>query len=95
MAEKKEDKKKTKRPTAVKRDYQNAERALRNQMAKSKTRTALRSLDTALQKKEPAQVKLALQNVYSALDKGVKTGLFKSNKANRLKARAATKAAKA
>jgi small subunit ribosomal protein S20 len=88
MVEKKEGKKdlKVKRPTAKKREIQNAKRELRNRAFRSKTRTAMRSLENS-----PEELSL----VYSLLDKGVKKGVFKKNKANRLKSRLSKKSLKA
>jgi len=84
MAEEKE-KKKKKRPTAEKRGIQNEKKQLRNQMMKSKIKTAVRQFGT---KKEPAQ----LSAVFSLLDKALKIGLYKKNKVNRLKSKFASAA---
>ena len=74
--------KKTKRPTALKRDIRNAKRQEINKAFKSKIRTTVRSLEEGN--------KDALPAVYSVLDRAVKRGIYKQNKANRLKARATT-----
>lgn len=88
MAEK-EKKKKTKRPTAEKRDIRNAKRRDENRMFKSQVRTSLRSFGDTLGKGDRTLASEALNKVYSLMDKGVKKGIYKLNKANRTKARLA------
>jgi small subunit ribosomal protein S20 len=88
-----EEKKKTKRPTPLKRDSQNEKRRLINKSFKSSIRSTLRDFDEALASKDKTTVQKALSEVYSFMDKGTKRGLFKLNKANRTKARIAAKAA--
>ena len=78
MAEEKD--KKTKRPTALKRDLQNEKRRLQNRSFTSKLKTTLR-------KAENGDSSVSLKEVHSLLDKAVKKNIFKKNKANRLKAR--------
>lgn len=85
--------KKTKRPTAQKREIQNKKRRLLNKTRRSKIRTAVRSLDEAISEKGITQEKL--NQIYSLVDKAVKTGLIKQNKADRTKARLAARVAKA
>ncbi len=91
MAEDKKKAKKTKRPTALKRDIQNAKRRMINKQFKSKVSTAIKSLQSALSTKD-ASVKDQLKSVYSLMDKGVKKGLYKKNKAARIKSKFASKA---
>ena len=88
MAEKKEVKK-VKRSTALKRDDQNLRRREQNKSYKSRVRTAIRSFHEKLEKGEPADK--VLDDVYSLLDKCVKTGVFKLNKASRTKSRLAAR----
>ncbi|MBN1915140.1 MAG: 30S ribosomal protein S20 [Parachlamydiales bacterium] len=84
MAE--EDKKKIKRPTAVKRDIQNAKRNLRNRSCKAQIKTAIRSVNTACADKQtPAEIQKKINLAYSLIDKAVKKHLFKKNKAAREK----------
>lgn len=90
MAEEQE-KKKVRRPSALKRDMQNEKRRLMNKSFKSNVRTAMRTFEEALEKKESASIQTALNSVYSLMDRGVKRGLFKPNKASRTKARLAAK----
>lgn len=83
----------TKRPSAQKRDLQNEKRRLRNRSYRASVLTSLRSLESALANKEPAQDKLSA--LYSLMDKGVKKGVFKPQKAARTKSRLAARIAKA
>lgn len=84
--------KKTKRPTAIKRDMQSKKRNLKNRNYKAKVRTAIRSYNEGLQKGDESKEKL--QDIYSLMDKGVKKGIFKANKASRVKSRMAVRKAK-
>ncbi len=84
--------KKTKRPTAIKRDLQSKKRNLKNRTYKAKVRTAVRAYDESVKKGEDSKEKL--QDIYSLMDKGVKKGIFKANKASRVKSRMAVKKAK-
>lgn len=77
---------KVKRPTAIKREIQNEKRYEINRAFKASVRTAIRQYETALEK-DMAEAKESLQIVYSVMDKGVKRGLFKVNKASRTKSR--------
>ena len=85
MAEE-EKKGKERRPQAKKRDIQNAKHRLHNRAFKSKSSGAMRSLRTSIASKD-ASSKEQLKALYSIMDKGVKTGLFKLNKANRIKSK--------
>ena len=82
-----EKKGKQRRPTALKRDMQSQKRNLRNRSFKAKVSTAVRSLHETIAKKDPNDTKLKLNDVYSLMDKGVKKGIFKMNKASRVKSR--------
>ena len=84
MAEEKKDSK-TKRPTAKKRDIQNAKRRLQNRTFKSRIKTAVRSFENEVTKKNETEAKARLDTVFSLLDKGVKRGIYKLNKVSRLK----------
>ena len=81
---------KTKRPTALKRDLQNAKRRLRNRTMKSRVKTAIRSYNDAIAMK-PEEAGASLATIYSLVDKAVKSGLFKKNKASRTKSRLAAR----
>lgn len=83
---KKEEGKKVRRPTALKRDIQSKKRQMRNRVFKSQMRTVLRSY-RELAATGSKQGKELLSEVYSILDKGVKKGIVKLGTASRLKAR--------
>lgn len=85
--EKEKEEKKVKRPTALKRDLQNERRRVHNKSFKATVNTAINSLESALAQPDKANAKEKLSAVYSLVDKGVKTGIFKLNKASRIKAR--------
>ncbi len=88
--EKKEGPKKKKCPTAIKRMKQNKESNLRNNSFKSRVRTAVRSFEAALSAKDKDKMQEALKSFYSLMDKGVKNGIYKENKAARTKSRMAS-----
>lgn len=95
MAEEKKagDKKLERIPTAKKRDKQNEKARLRNRSFKAKVRTALRSFEDAVTKGDKTVMQKSLSEVFSLMDKGVKTGCFKLNKASRTKSRLASQLA--
>lgn len=90
--DKKTNGKRAKKPTAQKRDEQSLRRNLRNRSFKSKVNTAVRGFEDLVTKKDSANIKAQLSSVYSLMDKGVKKGVFKANKANRVKSRLTAKA---
>lgn len=90
----KEAEKKVKRPTALKRDLQNEKRRLNNKIYKSRVRTAIRAFEDTLGKGDQEQTSEKLNTIYSILDKCVKVGVFKINKASRTKSRLAARAVK-
>ena len=85
MAEEKKAKKRI--PSAKKRDKQNSKRRLENRSFKAEVGTAVRSYEASLKASDKAAAKEKLSAVYSLVDKGVKTGRFKINKAARTKSR--------
>lgn len=87
---KEESSKKNKRPTAEKRMLQNAKKRVRNRLFKSRIKTAIRSFEQAISKKDK-QAPTQLNQVYSMLDKGVKIGVVKKNQAARLKSKYASR----
>lgn len=94
MAEASDEKKpKTKRPTALKREIQSEKRRLINKAFKSSLKTAMNTLDAALEKKNKDEMDTSLNALYSLLDRAVKRGIFKVNKAGRTKARLSAKVA--
>jgi small subunit ribosomal protein S20 len=86
MANEKKDKK-VKRPSAEKRNVQSKKRNLCNRVLKARVGSASNSLKAVLSQKDPSLAQNSLSQVHSLIDKGVKTGVFKINKASRLKAR--------
>lgn len=94
-AEKKKGEGKTRQPSALKRDLQNEKRRLRNRSYRASVLTSIRSLESAVSQKEtPEAVKEKLNTIYSLMDKGVKKGVYKPNKAARTKARLAARCSK-
>lgn len=92
-ADKKTDKNvKTKKPSALKRNIQSENRRQHNKQFKSTVKTAVRSLESAVATKQADLTKEKLSDVFSLMDKAAKTGVFKKNKANRLKSKFAKKA---
>lgn len=78
---------KERRPKALKRDLQNEKHRLRNKAFKSNVRTVVRRFEEISAKGDATATKESLNEVYSIMDKAVKRGIFKLNKASRLKAR--------
>ncbi len=74
---------KVKTPTAIKRDLQSEKNRLRNKAFRSKVNTAIK----LCKETDASQIAEKLSVVYSLMDKGVKKGVFKKNKANRFKSR--------
>jgi small subunit ribosomal protein S20 len=66
----KDEKKKTKRPTAQKRDIRNSKQRLINKVFKSQVRTAMRSFEEALKGNDKEKIQQSLSSVYSMMDKG-------------------------
>ena len=83
----KEAEKKTRRPTAQKRDIQSKRRNEQNRVYKSRVKTAVRHLDEAVKTGDSSVTKERLNEVYSLMDKGVKKGVLKANSASRTKSR--------
>lgn len=80
---------KVKRPQALKRDLQNEKQRLRNKMDKSQVKTAINQFKDAVVKGDEALKIDCLNKAYSLLDKCAKKGVYKVNKASRLKSRLA------
>jgi small subunit ribosomal protein S20 len=83
----KEEKPKTKRPTALKRDLRNEKMRIINKSFKSNVRTTMRTFEEALQGQDKNRIQTALNEIYSVMDLGVKRGVYKPNKAARIKSR--------
>jgi small subunit ribosomal protein S20 len=83
---------KVKRPSALKRNLQSEKKRLANRSHRASVLTSIRALESSLSKKdEPAVVKAKLDEIYSLMDKGVKRGVFKPQKAARTKSRLAAR----
>jgi len=80
-----EESKKKKCPTALKRMRQSEKKRMANRSFKARVRTAIRSLRSAHAEKNSEKTQTLLQAAYSLIDKGVKTKVFKKNKAARTK----------
>jgi small subunit ribosomal protein S20 len=79
-------------PQAKKRDRRNEKHRLINKSFSSKVRSAVRSFESTLASEETASSRqAALNQVYSVMDRAVKRGIFKLNKAGRLKSRLASR----
>ncbi len=85
---------KSRRPTAQKREIQNAKKNARNSQFKSRVRTSVRSFREAVKDGNAEETQKALCQVYSLMDKGVKRGVFKLNTVSRTKSRLSAQAAK-
>lgn len=95
MSKEKKPETKQKRPTALKRDMQDKRRNLRNRSFKARVRTAIRGLEATLAGGDKAKATESLMLVHSLMDKGAKFGIFKDNKASRIKSRTAARLNKA
>ena len=85
MADADKEAKKKKVPTAQKRILQNTKRRALNRSFKSSVRTAINAFEKALSAGEKEKMQSALNTVYGLMDKGVKKGIYKQNKAARVK----------
>lgn len=90
MAEEKKEVK-TRRPTAQKRDLQNAKKRLANRSFKARVRTAVRNFEKEVEAKNETQAKEQLSAIFSLLDKGVKHSIYTVNKVGRLKSKFASR----
>ena len=87
MEKEKEKAKKSKIPTAIKRNIQNEKRRLRNKSFLSKIKTAISNFKKALNESEVALSMENLKEVFSLVDKGAKKKILHKNNANRIKSR--------
>lgn len=85
--------KKPRLSSAKKRHLQSKKRQSRNRAFKSSVSTAINNYKEIAAKGSPEEAKKSLNSVYSLIDKGVKTGRFKLNKAARTKSRLTKKKA--
>ena len=77
----------SRRPSPLKRDMQAARKNVANKAFKAEVSSAVRKLKTLIDAGNATEAKVQLSEVYSLMDKGVKKGVFKSNKAARTKSR--------
>ncbi len=87
----KEKKASSRTPSAKKRDLQSKRRNVRNRSFCAQVNTAINAFEATLGKGDKSASQKALSSVSSLLDKGVKTGKFKLNKASRTKSRLASR----
>lgn len=92
MAKQEEKKTKVKRPSALKRDIQNSKRRLINKSFKARVKTAVKNLEAVIPSKDNTGIQEKLNEIYSLMDKGVKRGVYKKNKASRTKSRMTARA---
>jgi ribosomal protein S20 len=82
-----EGKKNDRTPSAKKRDIQSIKKNLHNRAFKAKVSTAIRAFENSISLGDKGVMKQKLDTIYGLMDKGVKTGKFKPNKARRTKSR--------
>ena len=92
MAEDSKKSQKKKIPTARKRIIQDTKKRGINRSFKSRVRRAICFFEKVLSSGEKEKIKPSLSAVYGLMDKGVKKGVYKKNKAARIKSRLALKA---
>ncbi len=81
--------------SAKKRQNQNERRRVANKAFRSTVSTAVKALKGASAEKDAVKEKAMLSSVFSLMDKGVKKGIYKQNKAARVKSRLVKQAKKA
>jgi len=79
--------------SALKRDRQTKRRTERNRASKTRIKNLRRKVDEAAQGGKDDEVKTALSEFSSAVDKAAKRGVIHGNKADNLKSKAAHKVA--
>ncbi len=85
--------KKVKRPTQQKRQIQNEKRRLINKGSRTRVKTAMKTYLESLRGQDTEKKQSALSEFFSLVDKATKKGVFKQNKASRMKSRMASKLA--
>jgi small subunit ribosomal protein S20 len=80
--------------SALKAHRQNIVRRERNRQMRTRLRSALRSIRTAIDAGDPAQVKGALKDTISLVDKMASKGIIHRNTAGRYKSRLSSRVAK-
>jgi small subunit ribosomal protein S20 len=84
----------TRHASAVKAHRQTVKRTAHNRELRSRLRTALKSIRTALDAGNGTDVKAALSETFSIVDKMSSKGIIHDNAAGRYKSRIARRAAK-
>ncbi len=87
--------KKVKRPTAQKRQLQNDKRRVQNKADRSRFRNTVKAFFESLKSGNKEAQMNCFSEVSSLVDKGVNKGIFKKNKASRVKARLTARLQKA
>lgn len=85
--ENKDKNKLVKRPTSQKRELQSEKQRLRNKAVRSEIKTAIKAVRQACVQGDKEKKFAALKSMHSLVDKAVNKGVFKRNKASRLKSR--------
>ena len=80
--------------SALKAHRQNVKRREHNRMMRTRLRSALRDIRAAIDAGDPTQVKDALRNTISLVDKMAGKGLIRRNTAGRYKSRLASRVSK-
>ena len=78
--------------SGLKRRRQNVVRRLRNRAARTRVRNTIKELRAAISANDSAQVQALLPRTVSAIDVGVRKGVFHKNTASRCKSRLASQA---
>lgn len=92
MAEEKDkENKKVKRPTSQKREMQNERKRQENKAIRSRLRTTVKAFLESVKAADKQKQKACYAEISSLVDKGVNKGVFKLNKASRVKARLAAR----
>lgn len=88
MAQAKEETAKKERiPQAKKRELQSKRQRQVNKSFRSKVNSAITAFNTSVAQGNPEAIKEKLSQAFSLMDKGVKIGTFKLNKASRVKSK--------
>jgi small subunit ribosomal protein S20 len=87
MAEKPKEQKKVKLATAKKRQLQDTRKRVQNKGYRSEVKTAYKAFLASLKQQDKEVQMGAFSSLASLVDKGVNKGIFKLNKASRVKAR--------
>ncbi len=85
--QKEKETKKVKRLTPQKRQDQNDKRRVQNKAMRSRFRSSVKAFLDSLKSGDKASQMTCFSEVSSLVDKGVNKGLYKKNKASRVKAR--------